>query len=195
MTAEVGYRNYEAHNARFNTGLTVFQVLLEQGLTSDSRLCDVGCGSLRVGRYLITHLEHGLYYAIEPQQWLIDNAIEHEIGTLAIVKEAHIDVGREDFDIAASFPGVEFDFVLIASVLAHASHDQMRQALTSASQTSKVCVFDTVPNGSPDNTGGWQYPQVASHYDECVLAACDGLSKQLTKLALGQFGEQWWRLE
>lgn len=191
---EVGHRNYVAHNARFSSGLSVFQILVGLGLTSDDRLCDVGCGSLRVGRYLITHLEHGLYYAIEPNLWLVEEARRLEIGTMWEVKQAHVEA-RDDFSVDLAYPGVEFKWVLISSVLAHASHAQMRQALVEATKVAQQVVFDTVPNGGPDNTEGWQYPQVASHYDQCVATAALGLG-QLEKLTAVQSyaGEQWWRL-
>ena len=190
---QVAHRNYVAHNANYETGVTVFQVLLDQGLSSTDKVCDVGCGSLRVGRYLITHLEHGNYYGIEPNQWLVDAALEHEVGTLTEVKLCHF-ANRDDFDIAQAFPDVGFDLVLISSVLAHASHEQMRQALVHAMKVATTTIFDTVPNGGPDNTGGWQYPQVASHYDGCVNEASMGLGV-LTKLDIGPFGEQWWKLD
>lgn len=189
----VPHRNYVAHNANFETGLTVFQVLLDQGLKATDVLCDVGCGSLRVGRYLITHLEHGCYYAIEPNQWLLEAAHYEEVGTLPEIKRAHFE-NRDDFSIRLAYPDIRFNWVLISSVLAHASHEQMRQALLEAFAVSPKILFDTVPNGGPDNTLGWQYPQVASHYDECVLEASAGLGR-LTKLHLGTFGEQWWRID
>jgi len=195
----IPHRNYVAHNANFDSGLTVFQVLLDQGLRSTDVLCDVGCGSLRVGRYLLTHLEHGHYYGIEPNEWLINAAIDKEVGTLPRVKNWHIASGASysDFNIANAFPQALFDWVLISSVLTHASHAQMRQALTNAMMVSSKVLFDTIPTGSgaPDNTDEWQYPQVANHDDVCVLAAIEGLTTKLTKLHLGTFGEQWWRLD
>lgn len=185
------HRNYVAHNANFDTGLTVFQVLLEQGLKSTDVLCDVGCGSLRVGRHLITYLEHGCYYAIEPNQWLLDAAIENEVGTQPIVKRAHF-VNRDDFDISLAYPDTLFDWVLISSVFPHASHNQLRQALESATGVAKKVLFDTVPG--PDHTSDyWQYPQIANHNDDCVELAAFELGT-LTKLHLGTFGEQWWLL-
>ena len=190
------HRQYVAHGANYETGVTVFQIFLAQGLKSTDKVCDVGCGSLRVGRYLITHLEHGNYYAIEPNQWLVNAAIEHEIGTLLEVKRAQI-AWRDDFNIYLTYPSVSFDWVLISSVLAHASHEQLKAALTNALKVSNKVLFDTIPisGAGPDNTGGWQYPQVANHSDECVQEAIAGTGARLTKLELGPFGEQWWRLD
>ena len=190
----VPHRDYVAHNANYESGVTVFQVLLDQGLKSTDKVCDVGCGSLRVGRYLITHLEHGNYYAIEPQEWLLKSAIDYEVGNLPIIKDWHF-ACRDDFDIQEAFPDVKFDWVLISSVLGHASHEQLKAALTNALKVSDKILFDTIPAGigAPDNIGDWQYPQVAAHYDECIYDAIEGLAAKLTKLHLGQFGEQWWR--
>lgn len=185
----VPHRNYVAHNANFDTGITVFQVLLSVGLKSTSRVCDVGCGSLRVGRYLITHLERGLYYCIEPNTWLVDAAREHEVGTMWDIKNVAY---SDDSGMDPGVFGERFDFVLISSVLAHASHNQITAALANSAAVGARVVFDTVPNGGPDHTGDhWLYPQVASHYDECVIPRCP---REVTKLHIGEFGEQWWVL-
>lgn len=189
---EWAHRDYVTPGNTYDTGYDVFKFLIDQGLRSEHKLCDVGCGSLRVGRYLLTHLEHGCYYAIEPNRWLVDAAIDKEIGTLAEIKKAHFDFGRTDFDVNAAFPDVRFDFILISAVLIHASHAQIKRALYSTYKRGDIVLFDTFPQG-PDHDGDWIYPQIAPHYDDCVFQAVP-MDSILTKLHIDERGAQWWRL-
>ena len=55
-------------------------LLLTAGLRDYHRLVDVGCGSLRAGRMLIPYLEPERYFGIEPNRWLVEEGIEHELG-------------------------------------------------------------------------------------------------------------------
>ena len=47
------------------TGRRLFERLLRAGLRPGDRLVDYGCGSLRVGRYLIEHLGEGAYLGMD----------------------------------------------------------------------------------------------------------------------------------
>ena len=50
------------------------------GLREHHSVLDFGCGSLRAGRLLIPYLLEGRYYGLEPNRWLIEDAMEHELG-------------------------------------------------------------------------------------------------------------------
>ena len=49
-------------------------------LDGDERVLDIGCGSLRAGRLFIPYLLPGHYYGLEPEKWVVDEAIKNEIG-------------------------------------------------------------------------------------------------------------------
>jgi len=59
---------------------TQFRLPTTLGLREHHRLLDFGCGSLRVGRRLIPYLQPGNHHGIEPNSWLIEDAIACEIG-------------------------------------------------------------------------------------------------------------------
>src|SRR5258705_9481939 len=61
-------------------GATQFRLLCTLGLRSHHSVLDFGCGSLRAGRLLISYLDKGKYFGIEPNMWLIEKAIENQIG-------------------------------------------------------------------------------------------------------------------
>ena len=61
-------------------GAAQFALLYALGLRAHHRLLDLGCGSLRAGRLLIPYLEAGHYVGVEPQRWLVDAALDRELG-------------------------------------------------------------------------------------------------------------------
>ena len=61
-------------------GATQFRLLCALGLRAQHHLLDFVCGSLRAGRFLIPYLDTGHYCGIEPNGWLIEDAIKSEIG-------------------------------------------------------------------------------------------------------------------
>ena len=57
-----------------------FNLLTLLGLKEHHFLLDVGCGSLRGGKLFIPYLVAEHYFGIEPEQWLIEEGLRHEIG-------------------------------------------------------------------------------------------------------------------
>ena len=57
-----------------NDGQDMLKLLKRHGLKPSHRLLDFGCGSLRVGRWLIKYLNRGRYFGIDPNTWLIEAA-------------------------------------------------------------------------------------------------------------------------
>jgi hypothetical protein len=55
-------------------------LLLAAGLRDNHLLADVGCGSLRAGRMLIPYLHPEHYFGVDPNGWLVEEGIEHELG-------------------------------------------------------------------------------------------------------------------
>ena len=98
-----------------------FTLLFALGLREQHRVCDVGCGSLRVGRFLIPYLEAGNYYGIEPRQEVVEAGIDQEVGRdLLAARHPHFDYGT-DFGLARF--DTSFDFVIAQSVFSHTYRD------------------------------------------------------------------------
>ena len=94
-------------------GAAQFALLFALGLREHHRLLDIGCGSLRAGRMLIPYLATDGYVGVDPNAWLIDAAIEDQIGR-DIVK-----VKRPAFDDSDDFSLEHlgrFDYVLAQGV-------------------------------------------------------------------------------
>src|SRR5258707_12056380 len=57
-----------------------FSLMTLLGLRQEHTLLDIGCGSLRAGKLFLVYLLPERYFGIEPQQWLVEEEIEREIG-------------------------------------------------------------------------------------------------------------------
>lgn len=89
-------------------------LLLAAGLRDTHRLVDVGCGSLRAGRMLIPYLRPERYFGVEPNRWLVEKGIEHELGRDLVEIKRPTFRFVDDFSLSAF--GVSFDFALAHSV-------------------------------------------------------------------------------
>jgi hypothetical protein len=68
-------------------GATQFRLLTTLGLRENHRVLDIGCGSLRAGRLFIPYLNPGCYCGIEPNMWLVEDAVGSEIGPELIARK------------------------------------------------------------------------------------------------------------
>ena len=171
-------------------GKDVLELLVRHGLKPSHRLLDFGCGSLRVGRWLIEYLDADKYMGIDPEKWLIEAAKEHEVP--AEVWEAK----RPRFDYNAEWIlnvfGFSFDYVVVSDIAVHAAHwhiNKIIQGMASVLAPEGIGLVNIIiPDESTPcrehYTGDkWQYPEGASpvftaaHYADCltVPAAANGL--------------------
>ena len=75
------YKAYVGAPAQYDfMGATQFRLLCTLGLRVNHCLLDFGCGSLRAGRLFINYLDEQKYYGIEPNKWLIEDAINNQVG-------------------------------------------------------------------------------------------------------------------
>jgi SAM-dependent methyltransferase len=131
-------------------------LMLAAGLRETHRLADVGCGSLRAGRMLILYLRPGNYHGIEPEQWLVQEGIDKELGRTIL------EVKRPKFRFVSDFSleefGTEFDFVVAQSVFSHTYPDLLRLGLTkiAAALAPGGNLFATWVEGRSEKQGsGW----------------------------------------
>jgi SAM-dependent methyltransferase len=112
-----------------------FNLLTYLGLRQDHSLLDIGCGSLRAGRLFIPYLNPGRYFGIEPEEWLLREAIKKEVG------QAMIDLKRPTFSSNAEFQlttfGQSFDFIIAQSIFSHIGERHIGQAAAEAKRVLK----------------------------------------------------------
>lgn len=109
-------------------GAMQFCRMVEMGLREYHTLLDIGCGSLRGGRFFIPYLEPGGYFGLEPDQDLVWLGLAAELGQeiVAIKKPRFL----YDSDFSLTSFGVMFDYVLAQSIFSHAPKQQIEKCLS-----------------------------------------------------------------
>jgi SAM-dependent methyltransferase len=122
------YRAYVGPFEQYDVmGATQFALLYSLGIRQQHRLLDVGCGSLRAGRLFITYLEPGNYAGIEPNAWLIEDAIKHQVGQDLISIKFPTFTDSDSFEVTGLG---QFDFVVAQSIASHAGPELVPKLLS-----------------------------------------------------------------
>lgn len=124
----VDYRSAVGPERQYDLiGAQQFYCCVEQGLQEHHELIDVGCGSLRGGRFFIVYLEAGNYFGIEPNEELVKAGLKHEVGLDMLERKRPTFAYNERFEPE----GVRLaDFALAQSIFSHASPAQVERCLT-----------------------------------------------------------------
>lgn len=116
-------------------GAHQFFVLIKEGLRDTHKLLDIGCGSLRGGRLFIPYLKKGNYFGIEPNQELLAEGIERELGRCIFgVKAPRF---HHNAICDATVFEEAFDFVLAQSIFSHAPQLLIHWCFESVKKTLK----------------------------------------------------------
>ena len=150
--------HYELLSARH------FMLLFLLGMRERHNVLDFGCGSLRSGRLVMTYLGKGRYCGIDPNRWLIEAAIKHEIGhSLIKIKKPRFAFNSDGRMTAF---GISFDFIHAHSVLTHAPPQLVRTFFDQAGKvlTRNGLVLATFFRGEVNYEGAeWVYPDLVTY--------------------------------
>ncbi|MGF1770779.1 methyltransferase domain-containing protein [Vibrio wakamikoensis] len=154
------YRAYIGPPLQYDfMGATQFRLLCTLGLRANHKVLDLGCGSLRAGRLLISYLEPSNYHGIEPNKWLIEDAVKDQVGQdLLKIKKPCFD-HNSNFNTAVF--DTTFDFIIAQSIFSHTGLDLLSQALSNIkhSLNESGIALVTLIKDDKDFTGeGWVYP-------------------------------------
>jgi SAM-dependent methyltransferase len=167
--APAPHRAYVGPEDRYDlVGAMQFRLVCALGLREYHKLLDFGCGSLRAGRLLIPYLSRGKYHGVEPNHWLVERAIEQEIGRdLIALKWPHFHC-LDNFQVDEC--GRDFDYILAQSIFSHTGVDLLRRALASFARALSpkgiaVATFIHAQKNSRSlvQTNGWVYPDVVAY--------------------------------
>jgi SAM-dependent methyltransferase len=186
-------------------GATQFALLYALGIRQHHRLLDIGCGSLRAGRLFIAYLEPGHYTGVEPNTWLIDEAIAKQTGRDLIDLKSPVFSDSDTFDFAGLG---SFDFVVAQSIASHAGPRLVPKMLASIASVLASAGLAAVTFIHADPSDGnvvhvepgderwpdWLYPGCFSYRTEVVASfvASAGLSGAI--LPWHHPRQTWWLL-
>ncbi len=176
------YRAYVGPADQYDViGGAQFALLYALGLREHHRVLDIGCGSLRAGRMLIPYLATGGYTGVEPNTWLIEAALEGQLGRdIVAIKRPRFDASD---DFALEHLG-SFDFVLAQGIATNTGPALVRRLLgairtTLAPAGLAAVTFIHPGSGDPDavevrlgdrEAPDWRYPGCYS-YDRAEICA------------------------
>jgi SAM-dependent methyltransferase len=92
--------------------------LKKHGLKPDSKLLDVGCGSLRLGVKVIPFLEKGNYYGIDCDKEMVTAGLNNELSQDVRQQKNPLFAINKNFDLS-SFGQIKFDMAMAQSVWTH----------------------------------------------------------------------------
>lgn len=144
----------------------IFCTMFNAGLKGNHTVLDIGCGSLRVGRLLIPYLEADRYYGVDPNQWLVDNAVGNEIGRDIVTIKRPTFAYFYDFQFQLRWPDKEFDFVMAHSIYTHSPRHMIKECSVEVGKVLKPSglFFATFHEGSVDSEfSEWEYPGLTSY--------------------------------
>lgn len=155
------------------SGAHQLNVLVSLGLRECHYLLDIGCGSLRGARFVITYLLPEHYFGIEPEKWLIEDAIKYEVG------QDFIDIKKPKFDyndiVNLSTFNMKFDYIFAQSILIHAPKKWISKCFSEVKSVLKengkfIASIEFVTKNKVKNNLGfeWEYPR-SNRYEKIVI--------------------------
>lgn len=184
------YRSYVGPPGQFDVmGSAQFRLLATLGLRERHKVLDVGCGALRLGQLLIPFLAPGHYFGLDPNQWLVEDALEGQLGQdIVRVKKPQF-FSHDDFSLSTC--GDDFDFIVAQSILSHTGADLAQTILDEIAKCLAVDALALVTfvdhNASMESgysSSGWIYPQ-------CVTFDPDEVETLATRAGLAQRPIPW----
>jgi hypothetical protein len=173
-----------------NIGEIVFNLCKDHGLQKNHKFLDIGAGSLRVGKHLIPWLHKNKYKAIEPEEWLIGEALCYELPDEIMLKKNPEFSFNKDFIM--DFAGEKIDFILANSIFIHTSQDQIKQCLLNAKEKmheGSIMIFNFIP-GKNNTKKEWTYPGAVKYQMSTIVNILRGLGFDYELISCNYPGKQ-----
>jgi SAM-dependent methyltransferase len=180
-------------------GAAQFSLLVRLGLRHNHTVLDYGCGSLRAGRFLIQYLDSGGYHGLEPNAWLIEDALDRQLGR-DVLEIKHPAFLHHDSFSSAEFEH-RFDYVLVHSIISHTGPDLIGRVLSqiaSALSNDGIAVVTAVearwPRSRRGRALGWVYPDVVSYRPSDVRRFAGAAGLQSARLRWRHPRQAWYAM-
>ena len=115
-------------------GAKQFCVLVNHGLREHHYLLDIGCGSIRGGKFFIPYLQAGHYFGVDPNSKAVNEGIDNELNRKYVLTQKKARFWFHDAFQLSSFPGIptKMDFILAQSIFSHTSRAQTEKCIQQA---------------------------------------------------------------
>jgi SAM-dependent methyltransferase len=113
------YRQYVGPRRAWRSkGALQFMLCTSLGIQPHHDFLDIGCGSLRAGRWFIPYLNRGKYHGLEPMVEAVDLGLEQEVGRRFAETKRPVFWHNDTFSLDGSFSR-QFDMMLCHAVMIH----------------------------------------------------------------------------
>ncbi|XP_022719236.1 uncharacterized protein LOC111277224 [Durio zibethinus] len=114
----------EEHHSNYGEpwagGRDVFEFLAESShLTADSRVLEIGCGTLRVGLHFIRYLKPEHFHCLERDELSLMAAFRYELPSQGLLHKRPLIVRGEDMDFTKFGSDVVYDLIYASAVFLH----------------------------------------------------------------------------
>ncbi|XVF31213.1 hypothetical protein REPUB_Repub16aG0126400 [Reevesia pubescens] len=114
----------EEHHSNYGEpwagGRDVFEYLAESSnLTANSRVLEIGCGTLRVGLHFIRYLQPDHFHCLERDELSLMAAFRYELPSQGLLHKRPLIVHGEDMDFTKFGPHVVYDLIYASAVFLH----------------------------------------------------------------------------
>lgn len=197
------YRAYVGPPDQYDfMGATQFRLLTALGLREEHFVLDIGCGSLRAGRLLIAYLLPGRYIGLDPNKWLIEEAVAEELGPGFIARKQPRFLHSDDFELGEIETPI--DYAVAQSVFSHAGPDMLATALAAVANAlapSGQFLFTVVDEScsnfartpAASTMTGWRYPNCVAYRSEEVPSFCEAAGLLVERLDWFHPRQRWYR--
>lgn len=121
---KTGYRGYVGLAKTFDhVGKLIFLYMKTMGVGPNDIVCDIGCGSLKVGKHLIEYLDKGNYLGVDKEDKLIELGVRNELTETCMEerKPEFLISSRFEFDKLSKIPTV----ALAVSLFSHLNENDI----------------------------------------------------------------------
>jgi cyclopropane fatty-acyl-phospholipid synthase-like methyltransferase len=197
------YRAYVGPPEQYDfMGATQFALLFRLGIREEHFLLDIGCGSLRSGRFVIQYLLPNRYFGFEPNEWLWQNAEEKELGSDLFRIKVPFFSSNDSFSFEEA--NQKFDFILAQSIFSHTGLDVLGTALDNARKVltpTGQFLFTILDEATPQfdyiedakDKSGWIYPECVSIAQEELESTCAAIGLSVQPLTWFHPRQRWYR--
>ncbi|KAL6518561.1 hypothetical protein OROGR_019063 [Orobanche gracilis] len=114
----------EEHHSNYGEpwagGRDVFEFLAESAhLSPDSRVLEIGCGTLRVGLHFIRYLDSEHYHCLERDALSLIAALRYELPSQGLLSKRPLIVRGEDMDFSKLGRDAMYDLIYASAVFLH----------------------------------------------------------------------------
>jgi len=199
------YRAYVGPPRQYDfMGATQFALLFRLGIREEHHLLDIGCGSLRCGKYMLHFSLPSRYFGVEPNSWLWQDAVKNEIGEDIIELKQPVFSSDESFEY--DHLKTSFDFVVAQSIFSHTGHDLFQKCMKNVARVLKpngqflfTVLDETVPQYSflkdkdEYQKNGWIYPQCVVIEESVVQAISQDAGLYVQAIDWFHPRQRWYR--